>query len=381
MLGQLLADARVGRAGVVAVVGEPGIGKTALLDLTAELAEGMQVLRARGIESEADVPFAGLLELLRPALGALDRVPGPQALALQSALALRPGGASRPLRRRRGDPQPAGRARGGATRAGADRRCPLARHVERRSIAVRLPAPARRPGGGRARRARRPAIAAGRFRSPAPPRRRTRTGPCDRAARPRRRDARQCRGRRATVRGDGRKPAGAVGDRPVGRAAHRHRDRGPGSGLEPDRGGVHRPLGAAAQANTAGDGAGCCSRRGRHDRAGACVRLAGARAHRSASGREARTRPTARRKRRIPPPTCSRGDLQRRPGRRTPRGPSRPCPRASRSGRRPPGVAPCRRGRRPGRGGRRGTARGRPSAPGVAAPTRPLRRRSSARRG
>ncbi len=93
MLGQLLADARVGRARVVAVVGEPGIGKTALLDLTAELAEGMQVLRARGIESEADVPFAGLLELLRPALGVLDRVPGPQALALQSALALRPGGA------------------------------------------------------------------------------------------------------------------------------------------------------------------------------------------------------------------------------------------------------------------------------------------------
>ena len=50
----------------------------------------MRVLRARGIESEARVPFAGLLELLRPALGALDRIPEPQAAALGGALALRP---------------------------------------------------------------------------------------------------------------------------------------------------------------------------------------------------------------------------------------------------------------------------------------------------
>ena len=39
----------------------------------------MRVLRARGIESEAQIPFAGLLELLRPALGALDAIPAPQA--------------------------------------------------------------------------------------------------------------------------------------------------------------------------------------------------------------------------------------------------------------------------------------------------------------
>lgn len=93
-LSRLLADARVGRSGVLALVGEPGIGKTALLDETVELAGGMQVLRARGVESEAAVPFAGLLELVRPALRALDRVPAPQAVALQTALALRPGGAS-----------------------------------------------------------------------------------------------------------------------------------------------------------------------------------------------------------------------------------------------------------------------------------------------
>ena len=68
----------------------PGIGKTALLDHAAARASGMQVLRARGIESEAQIPFASLLELLRPALGALDRIPEPQALALEGALALRP---------------------------------------------------------------------------------------------------------------------------------------------------------------------------------------------------------------------------------------------------------------------------------------------------
>ena len=48
----------------------------------------MAVLSARGVESEADIPFAGLLELLRPALTCLDRVPGPQAHALGGALGL-----------------------------------------------------------------------------------------------------------------------------------------------------------------------------------------------------------------------------------------------------------------------------------------------------
>jgi DNA-binding CsgD family transcriptional regulator len=93
-VGRLLADARIGRSGVLALVGEAGIGKTALLDDAAELAKGMQILRARGIESEAAVPFAGLLELVRPALRSLERVPAPQAAALQGALALRPGRAS-----------------------------------------------------------------------------------------------------------------------------------------------------------------------------------------------------------------------------------------------------------------------------------------------
>ena len=90
MVVRLLEDARAGRSGVLAVVGEAGIGKSALLGYAEEQATGMKVLRARGVRSEARIPFAGLLELLRPALGGLPAIPGPQAEALQSALALRP---------------------------------------------------------------------------------------------------------------------------------------------------------------------------------------------------------------------------------------------------------------------------------------------------
>jgi DNA-binding CsgD family transcriptional regulator len=89
-LDRLLGEARGGRSGVLALVGEPGIGKTALLEYASGRAQGMRVLRARGIESEAEVPFAGLAELVRPALSALDRIPVPQGAALAGALALGP---------------------------------------------------------------------------------------------------------------------------------------------------------------------------------------------------------------------------------------------------------------------------------------------------
>jgi len=94
-LAAALSGARENRSGVLVLTGEPGIGKTALVDHVAALAgdAGMRILRARGIESEARVPFAGLLDLLRPALGSLDRIPGPQAAALEGALALRPASA------------------------------------------------------------------------------------------------------------------------------------------------------------------------------------------------------------------------------------------------------------------------------------------------
>jgi predicted ATPase len=92
VLAGVVRDARVGTSRVLTLVGEPGIGKTALLRWAAELArnEEMDVLSARGVESEAEVPFAGLLELLRPALDEGHRIPGAQADALTTALDLGP---------------------------------------------------------------------------------------------------------------------------------------------------------------------------------------------------------------------------------------------------------------------------------------------------
>src|ERR1700744_1290874 len=94
-IDQALAQARSAASAVVGLAGEPGIGKTALLDYAASQAEaaGMRVLRARGIESEAQIPFGSLLELIRPALVLLDKIPHHQAEALEGALALRPGSA------------------------------------------------------------------------------------------------------------------------------------------------------------------------------------------------------------------------------------------------------------------------------------------------
>jgi DNA-binding CsgD family transcriptional regulator len=84
----LLEDARASRSGALVIRGEAGVGKSALLEDARDRAEDMQVLGARGVESESELPFAALHQLLRPALGQLDRLPGPQAAALGSALGL-----------------------------------------------------------------------------------------------------------------------------------------------------------------------------------------------------------------------------------------------------------------------------------------------------
>src|ERR671932_1885614 len=89
-LERLLDDARAGRSSALLLHGEPGIGKTALLRWTIEQAADMRVLRARGIETESDIPFAGLAELITPLLDRLDDIPEVQARALRGALALGP---------------------------------------------------------------------------------------------------------------------------------------------------------------------------------------------------------------------------------------------------------------------------------------------------
>jgi DNA-binding CsgD family transcriptional regulator len=85
----LLGAARDRRSGALLVVGEPGAGKSALLDEARAEAGGMAALEARGVESESRLPYASLYQLLRPALGALERIPRAQAAALESALGLR----------------------------------------------------------------------------------------------------------------------------------------------------------------------------------------------------------------------------------------------------------------------------------------------------
>lgn len=88
---RLVASARLGHGGVLAITGEPGVGKTALLHSAAESATGMTVLWAAGSEPEREIPFSALHQVLRPALDRLDQIPAPQAQALSVALALRPG--------------------------------------------------------------------------------------------------------------------------------------------------------------------------------------------------------------------------------------------------------------------------------------------------
>lgn len=87
----LIAGARIGQSGVLVLVGEAGIGKTALLEHAVATAQGMRVLRAVGNEAERDVPFGALGQLLRPTESDLARLPEPQAGALAVALALRAG--------------------------------------------------------------------------------------------------------------------------------------------------------------------------------------------------------------------------------------------------------------------------------------------------
>ncbi|HKA26759.1 MAG TPA: AAA family ATPase [Gaiellaceae bacterium] len=90
-IGALLEDARASRSGALILRGEPGVGKTALLDDTRERAADMHVLTAHGVESESELPFAGLHQLMRPAVGHIDRLPEPQAVALRVALGLEAG--------------------------------------------------------------------------------------------------------------------------------------------------------------------------------------------------------------------------------------------------------------------------------------------------
>jgi hypothetical protein len=92
-LDSLLASARGGLGSALVLRGEPGIGKTALLDYAIESASGFRIARAVGVESEIELAYGALHQLCAPVLGRLERLPGPQRDALGVAFGLRAGAA------------------------------------------------------------------------------------------------------------------------------------------------------------------------------------------------------------------------------------------------------------------------------------------------
>jgi hypothetical protein len=97
VLGRLLNAAGDGDGGALEVYGEPGVGKTALLDWTVEEARSFRVLRTVGVEGEMELPFAALQQLCSSVLDRSERLPDPQRDALSVAFGLRGGHAPSPF--------------------------------------------------------------------------------------------------------------------------------------------------------------------------------------------------------------------------------------------------------------------------------------------
>src|SRR3954452_1360137 len=93
VIDRLLHGAVDGRSGVLLVRGEAGVGKTALLEYAIGWASDMTVLRAVGVESEMELPFAALHQLCAPMLDRLERLPRPQRDALRTTFGLSAGAA------------------------------------------------------------------------------------------------------------------------------------------------------------------------------------------------------------------------------------------------------------------------------------------------
>src|SRR3954470_5887842 len=90
-LDRLFGAARGGQSRVLVVTGEPGVGKTALLESAVGSASGFRILRTVGVESEMELAFADLEKLCASLLARIDRLPGPQQDALGVAFGLRAG--------------------------------------------------------------------------------------------------------------------------------------------------------------------------------------------------------------------------------------------------------------------------------------------------
>jgi DNA-binding CsgD family transcriptional regulator len=91
VLDRFVADVRAGEGRALVVRGEPGVGKTVLLDYLAGRASGCLVARAAGVQSEMELAFAGLHQLCAPMLDHAESLPGPQREALRTAFGLSAG--------------------------------------------------------------------------------------------------------------------------------------------------------------------------------------------------------------------------------------------------------------------------------------------------
>src|SRR6476661_5801990 len=96
-IDRLVESARDGRGGVLVVHGEPGVGKTALLDDLVEKAGSLRIVRTAGVEGEMELPFAAVQQLCAPISAFGERLPDPQRDALEVAFGLRPGPAPNPF--------------------------------------------------------------------------------------------------------------------------------------------------------------------------------------------------------------------------------------------------------------------------------------------
>jgi DNA-binding CsgD family transcriptional regulator/tetratricopeptide (TPR) repeat protein len=90
-LDRLAEAVQAGDSRVLVVRGDPGVGKTVLLDYVSERAHGCQVARAAGVQPERELPYAGLHQLCAPMLGHLGRLPGPRRDALRTVFGVAAG--------------------------------------------------------------------------------------------------------------------------------------------------------------------------------------------------------------------------------------------------------------------------------------------------
>jgi DNA-binding CsgD family transcriptional regulator len=90
-LDRLVATVRGGQSAVLVIRGESGVGKSALLRWLTKRASGCRIARAAGVESEMELPFAGLHQLCGPMLDRLGHLPAPQRDALSTAFGLSAG--------------------------------------------------------------------------------------------------------------------------------------------------------------------------------------------------------------------------------------------------------------------------------------------------